>query len=43
MLIMGTVMVVEKNASWGRRITVPLGVILLGLSLIAGLTGGGVL
>ena len=36
MLVLGAVMAVEKNASWGRRIGVPLGVLLLG----AGLTFG---
>ena len=41
MIILGTVMAVEKNASWGRWITVPLGMVLLGLSVIASLLGGG--
>lgn len=36
MLVLGAVMAVEKNAPWGRRIGVPLGVVLLG----AGLTFG---
>jgi predicted metal-binding membrane protein len=35
MLVLGAVMAVEKNASWGRRIRVPVGLLLLGLSLIA--------
>lgn len=30
MLVLGTVMAVEKNVSWGRRISTPLGVVLLG-------------
>ncbi|MDP9358981.1 MAG: DUF2182 domain-containing protein [Chloroflexota bacterium] len=30
MLMLGTVMAVEKNVSWGRRISAPLGVVLLG-------------
>lgn len=29
MLILGAVMAVEKNASWGRRLTAPLGVLLI--------------
>ncbi len=36
MLVLGAVMAVEKNVSWGRRIGFPLGVLLLG----AGLTFG---
>jgi predicted metal-binding membrane protein len=43
MLLLGTIMVVEKQASWGGRITVPLGMVLLGLSVIASLSGSGVL
>lgn len=35
MLILGTITALEKNAVWGRRISVPLGVILLGFSVIA--------
>ena len=30
MLVLGTVMAVEKNVSWGRKISTPLGVVLLG-------------
>ncbi len=36
MLVLGAVMAVEKNASWGRRIGTPLGVILLGFGLTLG-------
>ncbi|MGH2543900.1 MAG: DUF2182 domain-containing protein [Ardenticatenaceae bacterium] len=42
MLALGTVMAVEKNASWGRRISAPLGVILVGWGvfiLLAPLSG----
>ena len=39
MLILGTIIAVEKNASWGRRISVPLGVLLLGCSVIVSLIG----
>ncbi|VVB87724.1 Uncharacterised protein [uncultured archaeon] len=34
MLALGTVMAVEKNMPWGRRLSAPLGVILLGWGLI---------
>lgn len=34
MLALASVMAIEKNASWGRRLTAPLGVLLLGWSLI---------
>ncbi len=30
MLLLGAVMAVEKNVSWGRRVSTPLGVVLLG-------------
>ena len=30
MLVLGAVMAVEKNVSWGRKISAPLGVVLLG-------------
>ena len=33
MLALGTVMAIEKNASWGRRLIAPLGVALLGAGL----------
>ena len=42
MLALGTVMAVEKNVPWGRRLSAPLGVVLLGwaVSLLrSGLTG----
>jgi len=34
MLVLGTVMAVEKNMPWGRRLSAPLGVILLGWGLV---------
>ncbi len=36
MLVLGMVMWAEKNASWGRRLVVPLGVFLIGLGLMLG-------
>jgi predicted metal-binding membrane protein len=38
MLILGTLMAVEKNLSWGRRLSKPLGVLLLvwGVAIAAG-------
>ncbi len=40
MLGLGTVMAIEKNVpSWGRRISAPLGVVLLGVSAIVILSG----
>ena len=33
MLVLGTVMAVERNMPWGRRLSVPLGVVLLGYGL----------
>lgn len=33
MLLLGTIMAIEKNMPWGRRISTPLGVILLGISV----------
>ena len=30
MLALGTVMAIEKNALWGRRLSAPLGMALLG-------------
>jgi len=37
MLALGAVMAVEKNVSWGRRLTVPLGVFLVcfGVAVVA--------
>lgn len=43
MLILGAVMAVEKNTRWGRQLTVPVGIVLLGLSLIVGLIGKGMI
>jgi predicted metal-binding membrane protein len=34
MLVLGTVMAVEKNMPWGRRLSAPLGVVLLGWGLL---------
>ena len=34
MLVLGTVMAVEKNMSWGRRLSAPLGVVLLAGALL---------
>jgi predicted metal-binding membrane protein len=39
MLVLGTVMAVEKNMPWGRRLSAPLGVALLGWGLILLLVG----
>src|SRR5215204_215875 len=36
MLVVGTVMAVEKNMPWGRKISTPLGVLLLGWGLALG-------
>jgi predicted metal-binding membrane protein len=36
MLVLGAVMALEKNVSWGRKIGAPLGVVLLGWGLILG-------
>jgi hypothetical protein len=33
MLPLGTIMAIEKNASWGRRLSTPLGVTLIGYAL----------
>jgi predicted metal-binding membrane protein len=37
MLALGAIMAIEKNVSWGRRVSAPLGVALVigGLSLLA--------
>jgi predicted metal-binding membrane protein len=37
MLALGTVMAVEKNFPWGRRLSTPLGVTLLGAGLTVSL------
>ncbi len=37
MLALGTVMVAEKNMSWGRRVSAPLGVLLIGWGLTVAL------
>jgi predicted metal-binding membrane protein len=36
MLVLGGVMAVEKNVPWGRRLSAPLGVFLIGLGLMLG-------
>jgi predicted metal-binding membrane protein len=41
MLLLGTIMAVEKNMPWGRQMSAPLGVTLLGFSAL--LVGGGIL
>jgi predicted metal-binding membrane protein len=33
MLVLALVMAAEKNASWGRRISAPLGLVLVGAGL----------
>jgi predicted metal-binding membrane protein len=39
MLILGIVMAVEKNVAWGRRLSAPLGVVLIAAGVIVGLLG----
>jgi len=39
MLALGAVMAVEKNVSWGRRLTLPLGVLLVGLGVVIAAKG----
>jgi predicted metal-binding membrane protein len=39
MLILGGIMAIEKNVSWGRRLSVPLGVFLIGLALPIAVNG----
>jgi predicted metal-binding membrane protein len=34
MLVLGTVMAVEKNVSWGRRISAPLGTLLVSAGIL---------
>lgn len=36
MLVLGALMAVEKNVSWGKKISAPLGVVLVGSGLILG-------
>jgi predicted metal-binding membrane protein len=40
MLILGIVMAVEKNVSWGRRLSTPLGVVLIAAGVAAGVVVG---
>ncbi len=37
MLVLGAIMAVEKNVSWGRRVSAPVGVVLVlaGLGIVA--------
>jgi predicted metal-binding membrane protein len=39
MLLLGAVMAVEKNLPWGRRLSAPLGIVLLCCSLAVALEG----
>ncbi len=39
MLALGAVMAVEKNAPWGRRISAPLGVLLIGAAVVVTVVG----
>jgi predicted metal-binding membrane protein len=39
MLLLGAVMGVEKNMPWGRQITRPLGIVLLGFSIVVAFAG----
>src|SRR5262249_4205954 len=32
MLVLGTLMAIEKNVTWGKRISIPLGIVLLACS-----------
>ncbi len=36
MLVLGSVMWIEKNATWGRMLVMPLGLLLIGLGLALG-------
>jgi predicted metal-binding membrane protein len=40
MLVLGAAMAIEKNVSWGRRLSAPLGAVLLTGGLVAAVTGG---
>jgi predicted metal-binding membrane protein len=39
MMLLGAVMGVEKNMPWGRQISVPLGVVLVSLSIMMAVGG----
>ena len=39
MLVLGTIMAIEKNMSWGRRMSAPVGVLLIAGGLILALAG----
>ena len=34
MLVLGSVMAIEKNMPWGRKLSTPLGLVLIGAGLI---------
>jgi predicted metal-binding membrane protein len=42
MLVLGALMAIEKNLPWGRRLSTPMGVVLLawGLGLLVGVLPG---
>ena len=43
MLVLAAVMATEKNATWGRRLSAPLGIVLVGggvATALAGIVGG---
>ena len=42
MLALAAVMAVEKNVSWGRRLSMPLGVLLVGWGLVLIATEGSI-
>ena len=39
MLLLGTIMAVEKNVPWGRRLSMPLGITLIGVGVVGALSG----
>jgi predicted metal-binding membrane protein len=43
MLLLGTVMAVEKNVPWGRQLSAPFGIVLLGSSVLLAIVGMGLL